>query len=37
MMLKHKDRFVVVDAVGVTETDLIETLLPLGAQADARA
>jgi type I restriction enzyme R subunit len=26
---KHKDRFIVVDAVGVTETDLIETTLPL--------
>jgi type I restriction enzyme R subunit len=26
---EHKDRFVVVDAVGVTETDLVETLLPL--------
>jgi type I restriction enzyme, R subunit len=26
---KHKDRFIVVDAVGVTDTDLIETTLPL--------
>ncbi len=26
---KHKDRFIVVDAVGVTDTDLIETILPL--------
>jgi type I restriction enzyme R subunit len=26
---EHKDRFVVVDAVGVSETDLVETLLPL--------
>ncbi len=26
---QHKDRFVVVDAVGVTETDMIETTLPL--------
>jgi type I restriction enzyme R subunit len=26
---EHKDRFVVVDAVGITETDLVETLLPL--------
>ena len=26
---KHKDRFIVVDAVGVTDTDLIETVLPL--------
>ena len=26
---QHKARFVVVDAVGITETDLIETLLPL--------
>ena len=26
---RHKDRFVVVDAVGVTETELIETMQPL--------
>ncbi len=26
---KHKDRFIVVDAVGVTDTDLIETTSPL--------
>jgi type I restriction enzyme, R subunit len=26
---RHKDRFVVVDAVGVTDTDLIETIQPL--------
>jgi type I restriction enzyme, R subunit len=26
---KHKDRFIVVDAVGVTDTELIETTLPL--------
>jgi type I restriction enzyme, R subunit len=26
---KHKDRFIVVDAVGVTDTDLVETILPL--------
>jgi type I restriction enzyme R subunit len=25
----HKDRFIVVDAIGVTETDLIDTVLPL--------
>jgi type I restriction enzyme R subunit len=25
----HKDRFVVVDAVGITDTDLMETLVPL--------
>jgi type I restriction enzyme, R subunit len=26
---QHKDRFIVIDAVGVTDTDLMETLLPL--------
>jgi type I restriction enzyme R subunit len=30
---KHKDRFIVVDAVGVTDTDLIETTLPLERKA----
>ena len=29
---RHKDRFVVVDAVGVTETELIETIQPLERQ-----
>jgi type I restriction enzyme R subunit len=32
---EHKDRFVVVDAVGVTETDLVETLLPLDRKPSA--
>ncbi len=32
---EHKDRFVVVDAVGVTETDLVETLLPLERKPSA--
>ncbi len=32
---EHKDRFVVVDAVGVTETDLVETLLPLDRKPTA--
>jgi type I restriction enzyme, R subunit len=32
---EHKDRFVVVDAVGVTETDLVETLLPLDRKPGA--
>jgi type I restriction enzyme R subunit len=32
---EHKDRFVVVDAVGVSETDLVETLLPLDRKPSA--
>jgi type I restriction enzyme R subunit len=32
---EHKDRFVVVDAVGVSETDLAETLLPLDRKPSA--
>jgi len=32
---EHKDRFVVVDAVGVTDTDLVETLLPLDRKPGA--
>jgi len=31
----HKDRFIVVDAVGVTDTDLIETLAPLERKPSA--
>jgi type I restriction enzyme R subunit len=32
---EHKDRFVVVDAIGVSETDLVETLLPLDRKPSA--
>jgi type I restriction enzyme R subunit len=32
---QHKDRFVVVDAVGITDTDLIETLVPLERKPSA--
>jgi type I restriction enzyme R subunit len=32
---QHKDRFVVVDAVGVADTDLMETLLPLERKPSA--
>jgi type I restriction enzyme, R subunit len=32
---QHKDRFIVVDAVGVTDTDLMETLTPLERKPSA--
>jgi type I restriction enzyme R subunit len=32
---RHKDRFIVIDAVGVTDTDLMETLLPLERKPSA--
>jgi type I restriction enzyme, R subunit len=32
---QHKDRFIVVDAVGVTDTDLMETLAPLERKPSA--
>jgi type I restriction enzyme R subunit len=32
---QHKDRFVVVDAVGITDTDLMETLVPLERKPSA--
>jgi type I restriction enzyme R subunit len=32
---QHKDRFIVVDAVGVTDTDLMETLTPLDRKPSA--
>jgi type I restriction enzyme R subunit len=32
---QHKDRFIVVDAVGITDTDLMETLIPLERKPSA--
>ncbi len=32
---QHKDRFIVVDAVGITDTDLMETLTPLDRKPSA--